>query len=69
MQPIYIALTEALTDIEFYGSVETVTEPFWVKYPNKKCTMKHNNKKNQKPRKEKVEKRKQKNDARKKNRA
>jgi len=71
MHPIYIALTErfAVDTWILDDSLSSKKEPFWVSYPNKRCTMKHNNKKNQMSSKEKVEKRKQKKAARKKNKA
>jgi hypothetical protein len=72
MQPIYIAFTERFEAIDSWildDSLTSKKEPFWVAYQNKRRTMKHNNKKIQMSSKEKVEKRKQKKAARKKNRA
>jgi len=42
--PIIIhSMASAMSD--FFESVEEHKEPFWVKYPNRVCRMKHNNSK------------------------
>jgi hypothetical protein len=66
-----IRLVNAIQDMD-WGLDNSLSAPekenFWVQYPNKRCTMKHNNKKSRMSKKDRIEKRKQKKSARKKNR-
>jgi|AntRauTorcE11897_2_1112592.scaffolds.fasta_scaffold00173_16 hypothetical protein len=65
--PIIIhSMASAMSD--FFESVEEHKEPFWVKYPNRVCRMKHNNSKTQASREARRNKRKQNKVARKANR-